>query len=608
MGIQLFQLSNLYSPEEVSGNKSRWKPLHVLLCGICSEYALRVKCINEEDTIFHHIKAYYENGDISSKVLLHNFKKTNEFNEILGDYDLEDLSESNYRSIVCGIKWDVSQDNNEFIIGSFSFKTPITFVKQYCRSGDIYCLSYSGNSDKARFEAITSGIDSFHYREETDKVDLFETTGSRPLIVSSETLDDDTFFKLTNDLRTADPKQREAIRAGVDNNLLIVAGAGSGKTRSLVGRVSYLHLVKGILLKRIVLLTFTKAATDSMRNGALAQLNEAYVKYDCKTYSKPYVLAYTIDAFFRRIIDSNWADLGFIKKPVFLYNDKTDQGERESILREVIQANHLWGMLEGTNYYQLYTRIEDYANGLYVGIPGIDVLLKLYVEKQIEVCKVANFVFASCILEKTLSRENNVLFQKICNDYDCILIDEFQDINSLQNKVLSKFYNSNKIHFTFVGDDDQSIYAWRGADNEAIKQMQNDPKINVVYLTVNYRNNPYIVNAGNDILKTMKDRAKSELLIEAYKKTGSKVHITRYDVNYKNLAHEVQRLYRTKNKNQRICILCRQIRDKKQKDYNGNIVVVEGQGNRIKRALSMEKVPVVSFNPNEDIRAFDTRA
>ena len=83
-------------------------------------------------------------------------------------------------------------------------------------------------------------------------------------------------------------------------------------------------------------------------------------------------------------------------------------------------------------------------------------------------------------------------FRRVVESYDCILIDEFQDINKLQNDVLSNFYNS-KIHFTFVGDDDQTIYTWRGADNSIIKSMVGDASVNTVYLTTNYRNNPYIV-------------------------------------------------------------------------------------------------------------------
>ena len=575
----------------------------MVLCGICSEYALNIKRVSEDDNIFHHIRAYYEDGDISSKTLLNNFKKTNEFNELLGDFDISDQSAENYEKIISSIKWDSDQKENKFTIGTFSFTSNITFIKQLVESDSIYCLTYSDNSDWPRFEAITCGIDSFHYRENTKKVEMAIKIGNKPSIKTTDVIDDETFFTLTNDLRTTDPKQREAIKADLDRNVLIVAGAGSGKTRSLVGRVSYLHLVKGVPLNRIALLTFTNAATDSMRKGALAQLNEAYLKHDFHTYSKPNVMAYTIDAFFKRIIDSYWADIGFSEKPSFLYDKKRDQPERERLLRDVIQSNHFWGMLDGlkNGYYDLYQQVEKYANGIYVSIPGIDVLLNLYVEKQIEQCKIVNFVFASCILEKASSSDDCALYQRINNDYDCILIDEFQDINNIQNKVLSKFYDSVGIHFTFVGDDDQSIYAWRGADNEAIRQMQNDPKVNVIYLTINYRNNPFIVNAGNDILRTMKDRAKSEVLIEAYKKTGSKVHVTRYDNNYSNLAHEVKRIYQTKKKDERVCILCRTLKDINKKDSNGRYLKEDGQGKKIKLALSLESVPVIEINPEDEL-------
>ena len=113
------------------------------------------------------------------------------------------------------------------------------------------------------------------------------------------------------------------------------------------------------------------------------------------------------------------------------------------------------------------------------------------------------------------------------------------NVNVLQNEIFEPLYHDERVHFTFVGDDDQSIYYWRGSDHSIIKTLLAKPDVRASYLLTNYRNNPNIVEAGNAVLQTIKDRAKKDMPIRPNRQSGAKIRVTTYDNRYTNLVNEI---------------------------------------------------------------------
>lgn len=595
-------LSELYNVKAVSTSTKRndFRSIYSLLCGIVNEYAVSVLKKKEGDSTYGYIMSYSSGIDLSAKSLFKEcYLEDSEMMEIVKKLDFcEDVDKWNELSKK--IKWISDEKENRYYIDDFSFSSPKIFLNLIKENDNYIAQELRIDQEKDEFIAIKN-------IENVSKVVTKATSTYYSLINKksksldeykdySETyhVDKDKFFTLTEDLKAADEDQRESISADTDKNLLVIAGAGSGKTRSLVGRLTYLHLVKGIPLHKILLLTFTRAAASEMGNRGKEQISKAYLNTGCIKEEKPFVNASTIDAFFKRIVEKYYVELGLTQKPTFLF-DRNDIKKRSQLLANVIRENHLENVFNEYRSWEgleaLLLQIENYINGLTVNISGIENLVNLFIEKQIRTNTIVSFSCEAYVIKKCLSDSTNSLYNRICDNYDCILIDEFQDINGLQNEVLSYFYNS-RIHFTFVGDDDQTIYTWRGADNSIIKSFANDSRIKTVYLTTNYRNNPYIVKAGNDILASLEDRAKSGHIIKPAKQSGSKVLLTQYDSNYENLAHEVLNVYRNKKPGEKICILYRE--DKKTKRTENDEKQELGERQKLLNTLSIEGVPYVT--------------
>lgn len=600
MTTTLAEICNLQL-NNASSKTMKYRPIYAFLTSIESEYAISVLKKNKEDTIYKHIASYYLTQDLSAKTLFNEcFAFEEEMQELHSRLKFDESDINGFNDFAKSIKWESTTTENKFQIGDFSFTTNKMFLEQKIVDGKCYALEIKIKEDGDYFEVI--GAKECHstlsYKAQSNLKKMFtieEIDFAKYKYTDTPQLSKEQFFTITNKLKETDDEQKLAISADTNKNVLMIAGAGSGKTRSLVGRLTYLHIVKGVPLSKLMLLTFTRAATQEMAVSAHSQIKEAYLTCGMTAVRNPHILANTIDGFFKQTIERYYVDVGLTQKPIFLL-DNSFARERIRLLGEVISENHLNNIFQDylkteKDLKRLYDALDNCANGMTVNISGLENLLDLFVEKQIKENKIVDFVYNAYILKKALSNSDCPLFSRITNLYECILIDEFQDINKLQNDVLSKFYNSN-IHFTFVGDDDQTIYTWRGADNGIIKNMVNDPHVETVYLTTNYRNNPYIVNAGNDILSTLEDRAKVGRPIKAAKTTGSKVRITVYDEKYKNLAHEIKKAYDVRLKGEKICVLCRQINDQR-KNVDGQWVTVEGEGTKIARMLSLENVPTV---------------
>jgi len=358
------------------------------------------------------------------------------------------------------------------------------------------------------------------------------------------------------DITSSDEDQKRAIFSPIDTNLVILAGAGSGKTRTLINRLAWLHLLERIPLNRILLITFTKAASREMKDRGELLLSDLY--QSSNILGRISINARTIDSFFYGLIKEFWNELGFQREPDFIFDDKKISTD---ILKNILQENNMKDIFDYhskenyNNIGYLMKLVEDDLNGIIVNQSGIKHLSENYIQWQIDHCKLFNFTSMAYIIFQSL---NSSLVESIANKYSCILVDEFQDINKLQANIFRKLLEQSKIHFTFVGDDDQSIYMFRGADNSVIREMAEHPSIISVYLLTNYRNNPHIVRAGNSILKKLEKRAKANYEIRPNNQSGPKIRITTYSDNYQNISNEVKKLLEIHNyQPEDICVMTR---------------------------------------------------
>ena len=286
------------------------------------------------------------------------------------------------------------------------------------------------------------------------------------------------------------PSQQEAVKQ-IDGPLLILAGAGSGKTKTITARVAYL-VANGIPPSSILTLTFTNKAAAEMRHRALALIETemAFAPLLCtfhkfgllflKFYmeklgrSNSFVIIDTDDK--KKIIKSFEIDL-----PVPLVTSEISRFKNNLITpEEALASAELLNYKKIANIYKKYEAYITQNN-----LVDFDDLLALPYR----------------ILD-----ENPDLCEETSQKYQYIMVDEYQDTNDLQLKLLQKLTSSHH-NLCVVGDDDQSIYGWRGANIKNIlefhKQFNNTK---VIKLETNYRSTNNILKAANELIEHNRNR------------------------------------------------------------------------------------------------------
>lgn len=559
--ISMTDISGL-EPVEKRG-KVDCRFMYTFLSGVIGEYVLGLP----QDEMRKIDAGFWSpfRGEGETERWYHSLDRFDFLKDLLDSMDFSGDRES-FVTLSSKITFTMSGGNTTIAVGDLKFAVTGSILRLQKIDKRNICFVFSKVSGDPKLLPIGKIKDL--------KVNAIDVPDVIPVNQSSDSqehqllMTEDEFFGSTDDLRNLDKDQRMVVSADTDKDLLVVAGAGSGKTRSLVGRICYLNMVRGVPLERIQVLTFMREATFPVINSVSDQLKEFY---PLGVEERGSVKVNTIDAFFKHLVDDYWSDIGFTNKPVYGFesdNIKTD------VLRNIM-LREFGKKMDDEGLESLRFQLENHANGLIVNIPGIEVILRDYLDWQVEQCTILDFFCISLLLRNALERDD-VLLEKICSIYDCILIDEFQDINRLQNSVFNRMYGKG-IHFTFVGDDDQTIYTWRGSDNSIIRGIQNKEDVHTICLTTNYRNNPHIVRAGNAILKELEGRAKEKDEIVPYEKKGLPIRITEVSWDYADMANEIGKLYDPSPDADRICVLCRNSRNM----------------NDVKKALEDISVPAV---------------
>ncbi len=291
--------------------------------------------------------------------------------------------------------------------------------------------------------------------------------------------------------------------------ILVIAGAGSGKTRVLTYRVGFLIEELNFDSSNILAVTFTNKAANEMKErlkrlfGRKAEnLNVGTIHSRC---------AYILREDGKHIgIDPNYTiytrdDVKAVIKPIL------------TSIKSFLQPNQAISLLSG--YKMGY--IEDNTGELE----------EIYEEYQTRMRELNALDFDDLLLyTKELFENNEEIRKKYANLYKYVLLDEFQDVNRIQYEIL---HNIAKDHQNFfaVGDEDQSIYGFRGADVDLIREFENDfPKVNVFYLENNYRSNRYILEKAMNLIDN--NYRKYKKILKPNHNEGRPVDMRIYDDMY----------------------------------------------------------------------------
>ncbi|BDR16693.1 DNA helicase II [Vibrio sp. STUT-A16] len=296
-------------------------------------------------------------------------------------------------------------------------------------------------------------------------------------------------------------KQREAVAAPLEN-LLVLAGAGSGKTRVLVHRIAWLMSVEQASPFSIMSVTFTNKAAAEMR-GRIEELMMG---------SASGMWNGTFHGICHRILRAHYLDAKLPED--FQIIDSDDQ---QRLLKRLIKAQNLdekqwparqvsWWINGKKDEGLRPSHIDAYHD------PVTKTYLQLYTAYQ-EVCDRAGLVdFAEILLRAhELLRDNKFVREHYQARFKHILVDEFQDTNNIQYAWLRMMAGPD-CHVMIVGDDDQSIYGWRGAKVENIEKFTLEfPSVNTIRLEQNYRSTKTILEASNTLIANNTERMGKEL-------------------------------------------------------------------------------------------------
>ena len=308
-------------------------------------------------------------------------------------------------------------------------------------------------------------------------------------------------------LESLNDAQREAVTAPADP-LLVIAGAGSGKTRVLTHRIAWLIEVEGVSPQSLLAVTFTNKAAAEMRGRIEALLNMPV----------NHLWIGTFHGLAHRLLRRHWSEAGLPQN--FQIIDSDDQLR---IIKRLLKGEEMddsrWTPREVQ--YFINGQKDEGLRPQHIqddGDPNRRQFISLYAAYQ-EVCDRGGLVdFAELLLRAhELLRDNPQVLEHYQRRFSHLLVDEFQDTNAIQYGWLRLLAGKTGVPFV-VGDDDQSIYRWRGARVEHIFRFQNDfPKASVIKLEQNYRSTGTILEAANAVIKNNGSRMGKNLWTDGAK-------------------------------------------------------------------------------------------
>ena len=344
-------------------------------------------------------------------------------------------------------------------------------------------------------------------------------------------------------------RQIDAV-VNTDGPMLILAGAGSGKTKVLTTKVAYLIEEKNIDPNNILAITFTNKAAKEMKERIFKlEGNSAF-----------YIQISTFHSFGLKILKENCELLGYEKNFTIL-----DSDDSLSIIKKIMKELNI----DANKYNPKAIKnvisnnkneiIDPEKYSLYVNTDFDEIALEVYrkYEKSLKINNAVDFDDL-LILPLKLFNNNPGVLQKYQEKYKYVFIDEYKDTNEPQY-ILSKMISAKYKNITVVGDADQAIFTWRGANYKNILNFEKDYKdAKVVLLEENYRSTKTILNAANNVIKNNKVRKEKNLWTqneEGSKITYYKAFDEKDESNY--VVNEIKKLIEKGVNPKDICVLYR---------------------------------------------------
>lgn len=348
---------------------------------------------------------------------------------------------------------------------------------------------------------------------------------------------------MENYLSLLNEQQRNAVTY-LDGPQLVIAGAGSGKTRVLTYKIVHL-LSHGFEPYRIMALTFTNKAAREMRSRIETLVGEATAKR---------LWMGTFHSIFARLLRTYADRIGF--KPSFTIYDTSDS---KALLKQIIRDLQLDDKIYKPGVVQ--SAISTAKNALVspqryctdndiseadrrAKRPMTGEIYRIYCQR----CKVSGAMDFDDLLYYTniLLRDNPDVRHHLQEFFRYVLVDEYQDTNFAQHCIVSELCRDSN-NLTMVGDDAQSIYSFRGANIKNILNLKKAyPNLRIFKLEQNYRSTRNIVNAANSLIAKNREQIKKEIFSE--NETGSKIEVVNSSTDFEEayiVANRIARLQRS---------------------------------------------------------------
>lgn len=297
-------------------------------------------------------------------------------------------------------------------------------------------------------------------------------------------------------LESLNNEQLEAVLSN-DNEIMLVAGAGTGKTNTIVKKIIYLIKEQRVIPYNILAVTFT--------NKAVREIRERVNNSLCTNHSG--VVVNTFHQLAKSILDKddNYQLLGYKSLKIL-----EDEG-REKILDKIIKYNEMYNRVNEFNKTIKGLLIDFNAkkNNRYIESSNKEYeelfkelyhayVLEVFANGYIELDDLVNLVIV--LLERYPE-----IRKEVSSAFDYIFVDEYQDVNKEQYKLIKLLKNKNKV--LIVGDEDQAIYGWRGSNSKYFRDFQLEyPDCRVIKLERNYRSTQQILNLADGFIKQNKNR------------------------------------------------------------------------------------------------------
>jgi DNA helicase-2/ATP-dependent DNA helicase PcrA len=303
------------------------------------------------------------------------------------------------------------------------------------------------------------------------------------------------------DLSTLNPAQRAAVTAP-DGPVLVVAGAGSGKTRVLTTRIAHL-LDGGVYPSQILAFTFTNKAAREMKERVAASVGEG---------NAPFWIG-TFHATGARILRTHAEQLG-LKRDFAIYDSDDQKRLLKTVLSDLDVDSKQFGISGCRSAISGWKNQDDDPSRAAQSATTYveEVYARIYARYQQDLRRCNAVDFDDLILETVHLLEDHAAIRRdYAGKFRHVLVDEFQDTNALQ-LILIKALSSEHGNLFAVGDDDQSIYGWRGAEIENMLRFEEYfPGTHLFRLEQNYRSAGNILDAANHVIAHNKRRKGKEL-------------------------------------------------------------------------------------------------